>query len=168
MRINLLSILCLVLLVPVNSMALEPVNEAHAMFYYQVPFSANKAEQKKHRFGFRMDQTSYKYGEMIQYQQLMNKTAMLDFKMGYEGVQGLYVSGVDYLQRYRLARAAEDDQGEAEDDVDASDDADEKDSIGKKIASDIGNTIEEITDIVPLGFMIGGAIGLVLITGVGD
>ena len=161
MRINLFCILSLIILVPVKSMALEPVNEAHAMFYYQVPFSASKAEQKKHSFGFRMDQASYQPGQMIQYQQLMNKPAAFDFKMGHEGVQGLYVSGVDYLQLYRLRKAAEGDDeaaaksGDSENPVSAA-------------GSDIADKVRDILDVVPLGFIIGGAVALVLVTGAAD
>ncbi len=162
MRINLLSILCLVLLVPVNSLALEPVSEAHAMIYYQVPFSAGKQEQKKHSFGFRMDHTSYNHGEMIEYQKIMNKKAAFDFKMGHDGVQGMYVSGVDYLKLYRLKKAAE-DEGE-EESVDAETN---KANPVSEVASGIGDTIEELTARIPLGFMIGGIIGIVLITGAG-
>lgn len=173
MRISLFCILSLIILVPVKSMALEPVNEAHAMFYYQVPFSASKAEQKKHSFGFRMDQASYEPGQMIQYQQLMNKPAAFDFKMGHEGVQGLYVSGVDYLQRYRLSRAAEDEQSgdeNGEEGAEASADSDENGKSSNpvtKVAGDIGATIDEIMDMIPLGFIIGGAVALVLVTGAG-
>ncbi len=159
MRTILFSVLSLVLLLPVQSMALEPVNEAHAMFYYQVPFSVNKVEQKKHSFGFRMDRTSYEHGGMIQYQQLMNNTAVFDFKMGHQGVQGLYVSGVDYLQRYRLSRAAEDEQ--------SGDENGEENAEASADSGDIGETIDEIMDIIPLGFLIGGAVGVVLITGAG-
>lgn len=153
-------------------MALEPVNEVHAMFYYQVPFSASKVVQKKHSFGFRMDQASYEPGQMIQYQQLMNKPAAFDFKMGHEGVQGLYVSGVDYLQRYRLSRAAEDEQSgdeNGEEGAEASADSDEngKSNPVTKVAGDIGATIDEIMEMIPLGFIIGGAVALVLVTGAG-
>ena len=161
MRIHLFSILCLIILVPVKSMALEPVNEAHAMFYYQVPFSATKTEQKKHSFGFRMDHTSYEHGEMIQYQQLMNKTAAFDFKMGRDGVQGVYVSGVDYLQRFRLNKAAEDDEAEA------GTESGDTESAASKIGGDVTNTVDELFEIIPLGFWIGGAVAIVLVTGVG-
>jgi hypothetical protein len=163
MRINLLAVLSMILLTPVQGMALEPVSEAHAMLYYQVPFSASKAEQKKHSFGFRMDHTSYKHGDMISYQKMMNKTAAFDFKMGHEGVQGMYVSGVDYLQLYRLRRAAEDEGG---DEV-VEEAADEKTNPVKEIAGNMGETIDEIMDIIPLGFLIGGAVGVVLLTGAG-
>lgn len=175
MRITILAILSMILLIPVQGMALETVSEAHAMIYYQVPFSANKSEQKKHSFGFRMDHTSYKPGNMISYQQMMKKTAAFDFKMGHEGVQGLYVSGVDYLQLYRLQRAAEDGQSEADGGDEMADAGDEpgqeaeakKPNPVTKVAGDIGGTIDEIMEIIPLGFLIGGAVGVVLITGAG-
>jgi hypothetical protein len=164
MRIKLISILCLIILVPVKSIALEPVSEAHAMIYYQIPFSASKKVEKKHSFGFRMDHTSYEPGEMIEYQKLMTKTAAFDFKMGWEGVQGMYVSGVDYLQLYRLNRAAEDEGEDAEVE---SDDSDKSPGIAAKVGSDIANTVDELIEIVPLGFAIGGIIAIVLVTGAG-
>ena len=169
MRINILAVLSIILLIPVQGMALEPVSEAHAMIYYQIPFSVNKSEQKKHSFGFRMDHTSYKPGNMISYQQMMKKTAAFDFRMGHEGVQGMYVSGVDYLQLYRLQRAAEDEDGdemaEAGDEP-AAEEAKKPNPV-TKVAGDIGETIDEIMEIIPLGFLIGGAVGVVLITGAG-
>lgn len=163
MRINLFYLFCLIILAPVKSMALEPVNEAHAMFYYQAPFSASKAEQKKHSFGFRMDQASYEPGQMIQYQQLMNKPAAFDFKMGHEGVQGLYVSGVDYLQLYRLRKAAE---GEDGGDADGARSGDSENPVSAA-GSEIADKVRDILDVVPLGFIIGGAVALVLVTGAG-
>ncbi len=162
MRIHLFYMLCLIILVPVKSLALEPVNETLAMFYYQVPFSATKTEQKRHSFGFRMDHASYEYGEMIQYQQLMNKTAAFDLKMGRDGIQGVYVSGVDYLQLYRLNKAAEDDEAEA--DTESGD----SESAVSKIGGDVINTVEEVLSMVPLGFMIGGVVAIGLVTGIGD
>ena len=157
MRTILFSIVSLIILLPVQSMALEPVNEAHAMFYYQVPFSANKVVEKKHSFGFRMDNTSYQHGEMIRYQDLMKKTAAFNFKFGHEGVEGVYVSGVDYLQRYRLLRA-EEDEGEAETSSDS----------GSRLGKDIHESLEGFIETVPLGFTIGGIIGIVLLTGAAD
>ena len=169
MRINILAVLSVILLVPVQGMALEPVSEAHAMIYYQIPFSASKSEQKKHSFGFRMDHTSYKPGNMISYQQMMKKTAAFDFKMGHEGVQGMYVSGVDYLQLYRLRRAAEDEGGDEM--ADAGDEPTQEEAKKPnpvtKVVGDIGGTIDEVMEIIPLGFLIGGAVGVVLITGAG-
>ena len=163
MRIKLISILCVFIFLPAQSMALEPINEAHAMFYYQVPFSVNKAKEKKHSFGFRMDHTSYGHGGMIQYQQLMKKPAAFDFKMGHEGVEGMYVAGVDYLQLYRLKRAAE----EESEDADAPVKKNDSPSTASKAGTMISDNIEEIWETVPLGFMIGGVIGIVLLTGAG-
>lgn len=106
MRLYLLTVFSLLSFMPLQSMALEPVNEAHAMFYYQVPFSANKPEEKKHSFGFRMDHASFEQGDMIQYNQLMTKTAAFDFKLGHKGVESMSFGGVDYLKLYRLNKAA--------------------------------------------------------------
>ncbi len=166
MRIHIISILCLAMLLPIKGMTLEPVNEAHAMFYYQVPFSAGKTEQEKHSFGFRMDHASYEHGEMIQYQQLMNKTAAFDFKMARDGVQGMYISGVDYLQLYRLHRAAEDT--EEEDGVDAGTKEKKSSNPVTTVAGNIGETIDEVMEIIPLGFLVGGVVGIVLVTGAAD
>lgn len=169
MRIYLISIITFVILAPVQSMALEPVNESHAMIYYKIPFSASKKPENKPSFGFRMDHTSYERGGMIEYKDLMERTAAFDFRMGHDGLQGVYVSGVDYLQRFRLQRAAEDD---AEMDVDIEDDGMEeskKDEPGAlaKTGTDIANTVEDFISVVPLGFMIGGVIAIVLVSGAG-
>ncbi|NKB36083.1 MAG: hypothetical protein GKR93_02790 [Gammaproteobacteria bacterium] len=168
MRNYLISMLTLILLIPIQSMALEPVNEAHAMFYYQIPFSTAKVAEKKHSFGFRMDHTSYQNGGMIEYQKLMKKTAAFDFKMGHEGVEGMYVSGVDFLQRYRLARAAEGEEEMAMDDEMATKPETKKPSAISKVGTDVGNTIDDLISIVPLGFAIGGAVAIVLVTGAAD
>jgi hypothetical protein len=159
MRTILFSIVSLIILLPVQSMALEPVNESHAMFYYQVPFSANKVAEKKHSFGFRMDNTSYQHGEMIRYQDLMKKIAAFDFKFGHEGVEGVYVSGVDYLQRYRLLRA---------DGEDAGDEAETSKDSGSRLGKDVHESLVDLVETVPLGFVIGGIIGVVLLTGAAD
>ena len=169
MRNHLISLLSLVILLPVNAMALEPVNEAHAMFYYQVPFSTSKVSEKKHSFGFRMDHTSYERGGMIEFQKLMNKTAAFDFKMKHDGIDGMYVSGVDFLQKYRLLKAAE---GEEDMEMGSDEEMAEKPEVKQpstisKVGTDIGNTVEDLVSIVPLGFMIGGAIAIVLVTGAG-
>jgi hypothetical protein len=76
----------------------------------------------------------------------------------------MYVSGVDYLQLYRLNRAAEDEGEDAEVE---SDDSDKSPGIAAKVGSDIANTVDELIEIVPLGFAIGGIIAIVLVTGAG-
>ena len=90
----------------------------------------------------------------------------------YSGGELNCISGVDYLQRYRLYKAAENGQSGAEngeEDAEASADSGEtgKSNPVTKVAGDIGETIDEIMDIIPLGFLIGGAVGVVLITGAG-
>lgn len=159
MRFKPIIMLSVLLMVPVKLFALEPVNEAHAMFYYHVPFGANKVEEKQHSFGFRMDHASYQHGEMIRYSQLMHKPAAFDFKMGKQGIKGMYVGGVDYFKLYKLRRAAEEDGSEAE--------ADDSPNAAEEVASDVSDTIETIIDVVPLGFLIGGAVGVILISGAG-
>lgn len=37
----------------------------------------------------------------------------------------------------------------------------------KDVASDVGNTISDIVETVPMGFLIGGVIAIVLVAGVG-
>ena len=165
MRTYLISVVTFLILAPVQGMAMEPINEAHAMIYYKIPFSAAKTQENRPSFGFRMDHTSYQRGGMIEYKELMNKTAAFDFRMGNEGVQGVYFSGVDYLQKYRLHRAAEDEGSDMESGME---EAEEKEpGTLTKIGTDVGNTVEDIIAVVPLGFLIGGAIALVLVTGAG-
>ena len=158
-----------------NALAVEPVVEPHAMVYYQVSFGGGKTQDRHSAFGFRMDRASFSPGGMIEYQQLVKQPAMFDFRLGKQGIEGVYISGIDYLQQYRIYRAGEEEAGaepEAETDV-MVEGKPEEEQTGKprkapKIIRDIGNTIEAGMETAPTGVLIGLALGAALLIGAGS
>ncbi len=142
MRALPLSLLILTAFVSFNSNAVEPIVEPHAMVYFQLPLGADNIHRNKHSFGFRVDRAFVEPGKALDYRQLINQTAIFDFKMGQHGVEALSFLGVDYLKHYNINRAEEDD--------------------------DNGLTISGILDAAPLGVLIGAGIGIVILVGAGD
>ena len=96
----------LVVVFSVNVFAVEPVDEQQFMLYYQIPLGAGTAQDSKHQFGLRFDQVTHAPGDDVHISELANKTAAMDFRMGYDGIQSLKIRGVDYAD-YLIARAAE-------------------------------------------------------------
>lgn len=129
------------LLLPLQQVNAEQISEAHAMFYYQVPLGAVKAKQKQHSFGFRMDRVDFDAGQMVDQQSLLSRPAVFDFKMSSKGVQGIYTSGNNLLEKYKVNRA---------------------DGEGSSLP-----TLSEMLDDMPVGVFMGICIGIVIISGVG-
>lgn len=162
-------------LITINAAAVEPIVEPHAMVYYQVPFDGGKSQDTRPAFGFRMDRASFSPGGMIDYQQLVKQPAMVDFRIGNKGVEGIYISGVDYLQQYRIYRAGEESGAETEAETEVTAETEQpaegeadKPKQAPKIVRDIGNTIEAGMEAAPAGILIGLALGAGLLIGVGD
>ena len=110
--------------------------------YYQIPLSASKSKkQDQHSFGFRLDRVDFNAGEMVNQNQLLNRPAVFDFKMGHKGVRGIYASGSNLLAKYQVNRA---------------------DGEGSSLPS-----LSEILDDMPVGVFMGACIGIVILTGVG-
>ena len=131
------------LLLPCQLIADSLISEHHAMFYYKVPLGGSKIKQDQHTFGFRMDRVSFNAGEMLDQQKLFHRPAMFDFKMNHQGVEGIYLSGNNFMDKYRVSHADED---------------------GRE------RTAPPLTDIIsdlPVGVFIGVGIGVVIVSGVG-
>lgn len=179
-------VLLLLVLTASNAAALEPVMEPHAMVYYQVSFDGEKSKASRPVFGFRVDRVSFSPGGMIEYRQLLKEPAMFDFRVGNKGVEGIYISGVDYLRQYRsIYRADEESGGETEGDTketakagtegDTNETAEagaEEKKTGElkqppKIVRDIGNTINAGMEAAPAGVLMGLALGVALLAGTG-
>jgi len=149
MRTLLLSIVSFFLLA-CNCYAQTPVSEPQAMVYYQIPLGGNNTQQKKHAFGFRMDRTISTDGSSIKYQDLIKKPALVDFKMGYDGVRSLNIAGVDYLRISTVQHANGD---EDEDSVQTG--TDEESIVAEKLRS------------IPIGAYAGIILGIGLLLGAG-
>ena len=114
MRIHKLILVVLAFLITVNCNAGEVTQEPHAMLYFRIPLGGGWKQQAQNTFGFRIDRALVERGKPIDYPQLFQQPAILDFKMDRGGVESLTIAGVDYLKEYRLLRAAEDEAKTAE------------------------------------------------------
>lgn len=99
----------LLLSITTNILAVEPVDEQQVMLYYRIPLGGSRPADKRHGFGLRLDRTTHAPGEVVQFHELMNRQAMLDFRMGHEGLQYLKIQGVNYAENPLIARAAEEE-----------------------------------------------------------
>jgi len=161
-------------LLPVQTIALEPVTEPHAMFYYQISLGGD-AKKPRHIFGFRMDKASYQPGQMIDYHALTQNPAAMDFRFNHQGAEAIRMSGVDYLKMYRVHKADGEatvveermDEGGEVMDESIGEAAEEKKTgnVATKVISDIGATVGAALEAAPTGFLIGGAILVVLLAG---
>jgi hypothetical protein len=135
-----------------SAYAIEPVLDQHAMFYYQVPLGASNSHEARHNFGFRFDRTMMQPGEIIQYQSLMRDPAVVDIRMGYDGIRELQLNGIDYVERYYVLNGAN--------------------AEGTENGNGEGGTTEEkkpgldeLMHSIPTGVLIGGAIGIAILSG---
>ena len=172
--------------VSMNAFAVEPIDEQQVMLYYEVPLGASSPQQSQHQFGLRLDRTSHDPYEAVQISDLSKRTAALDFRMGYEGMQSLKIYGKDYAS-YLVARAAEGEEapvkpaaetpaesapaeaasppaeGKATTEPAA---AAEKTTTAEAPGEEKGPIAKKIGEL-PFGMFIGVAVGLVILTGAG-
>jgi hypothetical protein len=143
MRILVTITVLLVSFVSGNTIADQAGVKPHAMLYVTIPLGSTQ-NQEQPSFGFRLDNIDYRQGSIVQYDRLLEQSALMDFRVGAHGIQGIYFSGIDYLQRYRIYRQNQEQTAEAE------------------------PGFKEIFTAAPLGVYIGIGLGVGLLLGVGD
>ena len=178
MRI-LTSVAVLLAVFSMNVSAVEPVDEQQIMLYYQIPLGAGKPQDSKHQFGLRFDQVTHAPDQDVPISNLEGKTAVMDFRMGYDGIRSLKIHGVDYAS-YLIARAAEDEKapvktetatGATTETTPAA--TENKPAEGAKPAETAEapkqekGPIQQKLDELPFGVIIGVIIGIGIIAGVG-
>jgi hypothetical protein len=147
MRILVMITVLLMSFVSGNTIADQAGVKPVAMLYVAIPLgSTNNQEQPS--FGFRLDNIDYSQGSIIQYDRLLEQSALMDFRMGTHGIQGIYFSGTDYLQRYRIYRQ------------------NQEQTDNTTATAEPG--LKEIFTAAPLGVYIGIGLGVGLLLGVGD
>ena len=176
MRI-LTSVAVLLAVFSMNVSAVEPVDEQQIMLYYQIPLGAGKPQDRKHQFGLRFDQVTHAPGQDVHISNLEGKTAVMDFRMGYDGIRSLKIHGVDYAS-YLIARAAEGEKApvEAAPATTATPPAESAPAEGAATAATAETAeapkaekgpIQQKLDDLPFGVIIGVIIGIGIIAGVG-
>ena len=145
------------------------------MLYYQIPLGASKHEDSKHQFGLRFDQVTHDPGQDVNISTLDGKTAVMDFRMGYDGIKSLKIHGVDYAS-YLIARAAEGEKPPVEatppttaspsaEAAPAAEGATTTETAGS--AKEEKGPIQKKIDELPFGVIIGVILGIGIIAGVG-
>lgn len=177
--------MCTVALLSFGSQAFESAVTPHAMIYVSIPFGGNTPERDSLNYGFRLDSIAYTSGEHVDYQRQLQKTAVLDLRMNEHGVDGLYLSGIDYLKLYRANRqneqegdelAAEGDvqeQPAAEESAEAAvteetEVEDEEEDDGLTVGDHIRGVFADMRRTAPMGIWMGAALGIGLLIGVDD
>jgi hypothetical protein len=170
MRVSLCIAIVMLAIASSNVMARGLVVEPQGMVYFRLSFdSAAGKKQTSPSFGFRMDHVSYAMGRTVDFRQLMQQTPILDFRMGNEGVKAIYISGTDYLRRYRVQHADEssDDAATQEKNDAGTGKTEKQPPLGEKVGSDIKGLATTVWDTVPVGILIGVGFGLALAAGAG-
>ena len=162
---------------PAGSMAASlGMPEPQAMVYYQIPLGARRT-QSQHRFGFRVDEIFLTSNQPADFSNYMGRPAAFELQMGYHGVRTLSVGGLDYMQKYRASR--QNDQGgdaAGSDDAPATDTGSETGGNAGEQQSTTAQTepakptrsIQKILDDTEPGWLIGAAIGILILSGVAD
>jgi len=170
MRVSLFIAVVLLAIASFNVMARGLIVEPQGMFYFRVSFDGAAGEKQTSSFGFRMDHVSYAMDRTVNFKQLMQQTPILDLRMGPDGVKAIYISGMDYLQRYRAQHADEssDDAGTQGQGDAGNGTAEKQPPLGEKVASDVKGLATTVWDAVPVGILIGVGFGVALAAGVGN
>jgi|GEM_PF-5018240 len=165
-----------------GAMARGPRIAPHAMFYLHIPFDGGTGKNApRSSFGFRMDEVRYTSDYTLDLRQVMRQTPFLDLKLGRGGLQSLYITGTDYLQRYRALQAADaanadsgsnagaaaQKQGEAKTEAGGKGKP-EKVVVGRRLVVDFKNTLVTIWKKAPVGVLIGAGFGAALVAGAGN
>ena len=97
----------LLILVSVNSHAVEPVLDQQGMFYFNMTFDAGHSTKTEHDFGFRLDRSLVKPGENMTMSQLTNKPSVINLKLNRNGLKAFELNGIDYSYIDYVSRGAE-------------------------------------------------------------
>ena len=172
----------LLAVLPAVSTAAGPISEPHALIYFQSHWSG-RAQDTHSSLGLRLDRTAVADDRVVDFQRLLERPAMLELRIGRDGVQTFSVAGTDYAQWYRVHRA---------DEASGSGDAGQKPAEGAGAPAEGGSgdktgatagagketqqgakeekklTIGGILDAAPVGVIMGVGLGVFLLTGVGN
>lgn len=171
--------MCTVALLSFGSQAFESAVTPHAMIYVSIPLDGPAPDRDRLNYGFRLDSVPYTPGESIDYQRQLQRTAVLDFRMDEHGMDGLYLSGIDYLTLYRVSRQNGDERGEmtvkdetpaaaAEGSADAAVGEQAEADTGRTVGDHVRGVFADMRATAPMGVWIGIGLGIGLLLGVDD
>lgn len=171
-----------VALISFSTQAFESAVKPHAMLYLSIPLDGTGSKQDKLTYGFRLDNIEYTAGEPVNYQQQLQRTAVMDIRMDKHGLDGVYVSGKDYVELYHVMKQNEEaaagetaakDAAATTDETAASTDATadaeattEEADDGLTVGDRIKGVFADMRAVAPMGIYMGAVLGVVLLLGV--
>jgi len=136
-----------------NTIAFETDVNPQAMFYISIPLDGTAFEKENTTFGFRLDSHAYSRYDNVPYVRQLERPAVFDFKMEPRGIEGIYISGIDYYKLYQIHK-----QNEGEEDIEYEEQV--------SIMDEIKFIIADMSNIAPMGVWIGAGLGIGLLVGV--
>lgn len=141
-------------MVPCQAGAFETAFGSQAMLYVHVPLDARQDAGSGTTFGLRLDNVARRADRRIEFSGIPHTPALLDFRLSRRGMDGIYISGRDYLEAYRILRQNEGEQGIYDDQT--------------TVGDSVRGIISDMTSVAPMGIWIGAGLGIGLMMGVGD
>ncbi len=145
------------ILVSVNSYAVEPILDQQGMFYFNLSFDAGQTTKTEHDFGFRFDRALVQPGENMTMSQLTAKPAVFNLKLNKNGLKAFELNGIDYSYEDYVYRGAEGGDAKTGAAKTAAKTADEAEA--QPVPETTAEPKKKIN--VPLGVIIGVLIGTV-------
>ena len=150
------------------------------MLYYKVALGESNSNRSKSSFGLRFDNVTYTPDHTIDYKHLAARLAVFDLRMDKHGVEGIYISGTDYLKKYKVNRQndeqigdeqigdeqIQDEQIDEGTDVVAEEEYEEEYEDyddGLTIKEHISGVLADLRSVAPLGVYIGVGLGVALL-----
>lgn len=131
--------------------AVETGMNPQAMVYISIPFDGNSQQDDTTTFGFRLDGHAYSRFDRVSYMEQLNRPAVFDLRVESGAIEGIYLSGINYYQLYRLHRQNEEEDTDYEDQV--------------SVTDSIRGILSDMTDVAPMGVWIGVGLGVGLLLG---
>lgn len=148
--------------------AVEPVDDQQILMYYEIPLGGISKNSKKHQFGLRLDRTQNLPGEVTQLGQLVKKPALMNLQKRKNESITFKIHGVDFTNRLKAHQADENESSEAVAENGGTDEQTETDATVETPSPEDDKTVVQKTlDELPKGVIIGVAIGIVLLAGIG-
>ena len=147
-------------LVSINSHAVEPVLDHQGLFYFNLTFDVGQTTKPEHDFGFRFDRSLVQPGETMTMSQLNTKPAVLNLKLNSNGLKAFKLHGIDYSYATNDAYVYHGAEG-----GDAKTGG-EAEAEAQPIPESTEEAKRKIN--IPLGIIIGVGIGAIAVAGTGQ
>ena len=143
------------------------------MLYYKVALGESDSNRSKSSFGLRFDNVTYTPDHTIDYKHLAARPAVfMDLRMDKHGVEGIYISGTDYLKQYKVNRQndeqLDDEQIDEGTEVTAEEEYEEEYDDSLTIGEHVSGVLADMRSVAPLGVYIGVGLGVALLLGTAD